>query len=706
MNQLEQGRWGIGRETRGRTLAAWLLAMALVTPAGTALAAGMTDTVTVLPPVIIRGDRPLDAERKTTTTVRLDRQRIGRFVPTTANDALSFVPGVDLVKTGPWASRVSLRGLSGDRVLLLVDGVRMNGVRGHGGQASLLPVDRIESIEVQPGASGAQFGSDAMGGVVQFSTHRSLFDSRPGAQLTLQSRGSGPGDAWGASSQLRVFGPRAGFEVTMGGGGLDALVTPDGRVPNSGHRDRNYAGRVAARLGGTVLDYEHTWSAAYDIGLPGFGDTLGSRGAYPVQDRALHRLELTGAGDRGGPSARLLAAYLTGRSEFDETTVMPRVINNRLRGYNIVDAMDRVRNRAVSIKPSLQWPGPAGAQLGMEFRREFTSGPRTTRTTTTSTSGAVTNVSTTMGESMPEAVRQSWSGSGLVAPTWRKMRFEMGARYDTFRSVADSTAISSTPELSTRDSRWSLDGGIARAFGPVEPYLHLSTGFRVPNLEERYYHDEIHGGMVVFGNPKLEAERSRSFELGTRVLGAGPLMSARLSAYRSEVEDLIGIKYFDMQFGRPRFSYVNVKRARIEGVETQLQLKARRVILGLHGTLPRARDVSTGKQLTDPGTARFTADLSVPAAWLAPNGQLAVRVRWNDAITGVDSTLARRAFSTTSLELSSIWSGVRATVALRNLWNHGYREPLSFIDEPGRSLAFSVRRDLAIGFPFLSPRRD
>jgi len=682
------------------------VAAAIAVRGGSASAAGMTDTVTVLPPVIIRGERPLEAERQTTTTVRLDRQRLGRFVPGTANDALAFIPGVDLVKTGPWASRVSLRGLSGDRVLLLVDGVRMNGVRGHGGQASLLPVDRIESVEVQPGAAGAQFGSDAMGGVVQFSTHRSLFDSRPRAQLTLQSRGSGPGDAWGASSQLRVVGPRAGFELTMGGGGLDALVTPDGRVPNSGHRDKNLGGRVAARLGNTLLDYEHTWSAAYDIGLPGFGDTLGSRGQYPLQDRSLHRLELAGSGEHGGPNARLLASLISGRSHFDETTVMPRYINNRLRGYNIADALDRVRNRAVSLKPSLQWPGAAGAQLGMEFRRESTNGPRTTRTTTTTTTGTVTSVATSIGESMPEAVRQSWSGSGLVAPTWRRTRFEFGARYDAFRSVADSTEVSSTPELRANDSRWSLDGGVSRAFGPVEPYVHLSSGFRVPNLEERYYHGEIHGGMVLYGNPDLAAERSRSFELGTRVSGAGPLMNARLSAYRSEVEDLIGIKYFDMQFGRPRFQYVNVKRARIDGIETQIQLKARRVILGLHGTLPRARDVSNGKKLVDPGTARLTADLSVPAAWLAPNGQLALRVRWNDAITGVDSTLARPAFSTTSLELSTIWSGVRATVALRNLWNHGYREPLSFIDEPGRSLAFSVRRDLDIGFPFLSPRRD
>ncbi|MEO5618875.1 MAG: TonB-dependent receptor [Candidatus Eisenbacteria bacterium] len=661
----------------------------------------MTDTVSVLPPIVITGERPLDGARQTTTTVRLDRARLSRFLPGTANEALVLVPGVDLVKTGPWASRVSLRGLGGDRVLLMVDGVRMNGVRGHGSQASLVPVDRLDAIEVQPGAGGAQFGSDALSGVVNFSTHRSLFDSRAGAQLTIQSRGSAPDDGWGASSRLRVFGPRGGFELAGGAGGLGALVTPDGREPHSGFRERNLGGRVALQMGGTLLDYEHTWSGAYDVGLPAFGDTLGSHGSYPVQSRQLDRLELFGAGTAGRPDARLLASLQTGRSDFEETTVSPRFINGRLRGYNVIDAWDRVRNRAVSLQPSLHWPQAAGLRLAGEFRREASSGPRTTVTTTKTTTGVVSNTATGQGESLPHAERRAWSASTLVAPAWNAFRLELGGRYDHYFSRADSTSISSTPELSVADGRWSADGGLSYTIGEIEPYLHFASGFRVPNLEERYYHDEIHGGMVVFGNPRLASERSRSSELGLRVGEFGLMRNARLSAYRSDVEDLITIRYLDMLFGRPQFQYANVKRARIEGLEAQGQLIAHRVALGLYGTLPRAREISTGMKLTDPGTARAAFDLSVPVPRMVPNGQLALRVRWNDAITGVDSTLARPAFSTSAIELSSVWAGIRASVAVRNLWNHRYREPLSFIAEPGRSVAFSLRRDLAIGIPFL-----
>lgn len=676
------------------------LALIVASAAPAAAARKMADTVTVLPPVTIRGARSLDGERKTTTTIRLDRSRISRFAPANATEALVALPGVDLVKTGAWASRVTLRGLGGDRVLLMVDGVRMNGIRGHGAQASLVPIDRIEAIEVQPGASSAQYGSDAIGGVIQLNTHRSLFDGTRATRLTVQSRGSAPGDAWNTGATLRSVGPRAGFELSGGTGGVDAQVTPDGRVPRSGYRERRFSGRTALQLGGSLLDYEHTWSGAYDIGLPAFGDTLGSHGSYPIQARSLDRLELVGSGDGRGPDSRILASIQSGRTDFDETTVAKSRINGQIRGTNINDAEDRVRTRSVSVSPSLQWRRAAGLRIAGEFRRETAAGPRSTEITTKNRLGTVTGITAKAGESMPASERLAWSASTLVSPSWRRIRLELGGRFDRLDSRADSTAISITPELRAHDQRASGDAGLSLAFGALSPYAHLATGFRVPNLEERYYSDEVHGGMVLFGNPALRSERSESSEIGLRSDELGVIQSARLSAYRSDVRDLINIKYLDMQYGRPRFQYQNVKRARIEGLETELRLRARRVSLGLYGAAPRARDVSTGKKLTDPGSARVTADLGLPLPRLVPSGQMNLRVRWNDALTGVDTTFARPAFSTTSIELSSFFQGVLFSVAVNNLWNHSYREPLSYITESGRTVTLSMRRDLALGVPF------
>jgi len=47
-------------------------------------------------------------------------------------------------------------------------------------------------------------------------------------------------------------------------------------------------------------------------------------------------------------------------------------------------------------------------------------------------------------------------------------------------------------------------------------------------------------------------------------------------------------------------------------------------------------------------------------------------------------------------------AGVRTTFAVRNLLDNHYREPLSFVDEPGRTFAFAVKRDFSM--PLGTPR--
>src|SRR2546422_6195975 len=73
----------------------------------------MQDTVSVLRGITVEGARKPIGERSTVTATRLDRAAITRFLPSTTSDAMVTAPGVDLVKTGPWASRVSFRGFQG-----------------------------------------------------------------------------------------------------------------------------------------------------------------------------------------------------------------------------------------------------------------------------------------------------------------------------------------------------------------------------------------------------------------------------------------------------------------------------------------------------------------------------------------------------------------------------------------------------------------
>jgi hemoglobin/transferrin/lactoferrin receptor protein len=670
----------------------------------------MADTVTVLPPVHVRSERNALSGRSTATSVRVERGQANRFLPVTIADALVSVPGVDLVKMGPWAAQLSLRGLSGDRVLLMVDGVRMNSVRGHGVQPSLVSLDRLDAVELLPGAGSAQHGSDALGGMVNIVTQRSLFSDRPTAAYLLQGRFADPGQSWSNSARARLTGRHAGLELSGGLGALDHLRTPSGVLANSGYREQDYAARGATRWGVASLDLEHSHHAVHDAGLPAFSAPTseapaagaGNSGSYPLQRRDAQRLELRVEGDGRRPDIRVLGVHQRFFTRFDETVTDSIALRGRIVGTTAHLASDRVTTDVMSLLPSVSFHGAGAVRLHGEYRTERADGPVMRDHVTRNLAGEVTAATHEEAVSVPDAKRTSWAAGLVASQAVRGVRFEGSLRHDRLRSRADSLPDSPTDRLDVSDRRTSLELGVSRAIGRIEPYASAGTGFRAPNLDERYYNSNIHGGLRLFGNPELQSERSRSIELGLRAAGELPewLRGARISAYRSEVDDLISFRYIGMVYLVPRFQYFNVQRARLEGLEATAQLRLGTIRVDASGSVPTGRDLDTGRRLEDVGGTRASLEIVCPMTRILPYGAVSTRFRWHDALTGVSETLERPAFSTTSIEISCVTGGVYTVAAVRNLWNHFYYEPQSFIPEPGRTFAISFRREFRPGWPF------
>jgi hemoglobin/transferrin/lactoferrin receptor protein len=663
-----------------------------------------------MPTVDVRGTRRAVEPSANASTLRLNRSQLVRFLPGTPADAIASAPGVEMIRMGPWASKVSVRGLSGERVLLMVDGVRLNTGRGHGTQASIVSVDRLDQVELSPGAGGAEYGSDAMGGVVNLVTHRPLFSERRSLTLSLSARGSDPGGEFAQTSRLRWRSRSWGGEISGGTGRLEALVTPVGTIENSGSREDDFGARAAMRLGSGHLDAEYTRHAARDIGLPAFNNAAGATGNYPLQSREATRLELATPDAVVGPvplRGRLLAVDQRYRSDFDESTVdsMFGGLNKIFRGLTIKHAADRIGTRSRGLQPELRFGHDGALRVSGELRREITSGPRIVDTLVTLANGSPDPRNpggTLVTETVPNAWRDVRAAAVSAATEFGALRLQAGARYDWMRSRATPLAGSFTTILDVTDRRASWDGGVAYRADGVESYARVATGFRAPNLEERYFNGFIHGGLRVFGDPELVAERSTTFETGVRGNFDG-WGSFRLSAYRSSVDDYITFKYIGMLYKIPRFQYSNVHRARIEGVELAGRARRRGVSLGVTATVPRGRDLDANERLDDVGASRLTLDIGLPAHRVVPQGIVALRARWSDAIRSdparpatAEGNFARDAFWTLSAELGMTLGGARATFAVRNLLDHHYREPISFIDEPGRTFSFALKRDFEL----------
>jgi len=124
-----------------------------------------------------RAEADIDAIPATVTS--LNRQEMDRRLPTDAADLFADEPDVamprDLRRHG--ATRVNIRGIEDNRVMQLVDGVRLPNFYNGGGPTnftmSAMPTampDFLKRVEILRGGASSLYGSDAIGGVVGFVT--------------------------------------------------------------------------------------------------------------------------------------------------------------------------------------------------------------------------------------------------------------------------------------------------------------------------------------------------------------------------------------------------------------------------------------------------------------------------------------------------------------------------------------------------------
>ncbi|MEK6282101.1 MAG: TonB-dependent receptor [Acidobacteriota bacterium] len=92
-------------------------------------------------------------------------------------------PGVNLQRTSPSLSAVFVRGMTGRNVAVYVDGVRYTTSAQRGGVGtffSLIEPSSLETVEVLRGPNSSQYGSDVLGGVVNFISRAPVYGGTDG----------------------------------------------------------------------------------------------------------------------------------------------------------------------------------------------------------------------------------------------------------------------------------------------------------------------------------------------------------------------------------------------------------------------------------------------------------------------------------------------------------------------------------------------
>ena len=526
------------------------------------------DTV-VLKPVVVTATRvPVAADLvASAVTVLRGADLVARGVRTVA-DALETVPGVHIVETGSVGGQTSLfmRGGESDYVKVLLDGVPLNQAGG-GIDLAHLTTDNVDRIEVVRGPVSVLYGSDAMTGVVQIFTRTGEGQTpRVGAELQAGTYSSLDG-----AIDLAGGTTIAGYAVRV------SRFSSDGLYPyNNEYRNTVVSARTTVRP-----DARTALSLTYRYGDDIYHfPTDGSGAPVDSNQRAAER----------GPLLSLNAGRVLGHLE--------------------VRLSAGLKESRVFYNDEPDSPGEDGTFWSRDYlRRSTTSGTMTWRPR-----GGISVISGVEYEDERQRGTSEFSASfGTFPDSIGVQRHNAG--YFTQALIARGQAALTLGGRLDDNSQFGTHatyrtGLVYRLPAAVRVRASVGTGFKEPTFFENFAHG------FVTGNPALDPERSRSWELGME-RGA-----VALTYFNQRFRDLIEYNPAPPA-GQP--NYFNVDGAVATGVEAEASAAFSRSVTGsLRYTYLHTRVVESGSP-SDPDGLFVPGKPLIrrPAHTIAP--QLAVR---------------------------------------------------------------------------------
>ena len=255
----------------------------------------------------------------------IDRAQIERSGAVGVADLLKRLPGVEITRNGGLGAStgVFLRGAESRFTAVYIDGVRIDSQATGGAAWEAIPLALIDRIEVLRGPAAAVYGSDALGGVIQFFT-------KSGEEGFAPYAGFGVGTYSTRKLDAGFSGASGAFDYAIGlahekSDGFNARPIAGQNPDKDGYRNKS----ANIRLGFQAHSSQR-FEASYltSDGNSGYDNSLG------VDDRNLHKLETLGLNWQ----ARWTEAWsthlaVTESKDRYETTPSPYLTETRLRGY-------------------------------------------------------------------------------------------------------------------------------------------------------------------------------------------------------------------------------------------------------------------------------------------------------------------------------------------------------------------------------------
>lgn len=547
-------------------------------------------------------------------------------------DLFRDIAGLDVTGVGSNQRRPEIRGLRGQRILLLQDGLRLNNARRQqdfGEIPALAGEASLARVEVVRGPSSVLYGSDAIGGVVNLisiAPPSSLTSSDVHGALSYRYVTAGSGN----TPDLALSGRsgRLGFHANAAYRESDPYRAPSGtfgnitldddvRVRDSGIRDRSYDFALsydAARnhelfLRGAWYSAERAGFGYVDPNELGPGQPL-IQIRYPDQDFNRFTLGYRGRSSIGIADRFELSTYTQHNERHLNTLVSvpigpgANVTSNSLNFTDLntfggrAELAKIIGSRSV-VTYGVDWFRDRSRNTDSSSSTVTGFGPPSTRTS---------NVAT-----VPNATFTNIGAFAQIElrPVDR-LTTTFGARLqDIVAETRPTPRITAATKTSTdRSGVWSANA-LYRVFDDMNLVAAVGRGFRAANLVERFFEGAAaEGGGFQRANPDLGPETSINVDLGLRYRNRWWYSEAFV--FRNDIDDAIrSVATGDSVNRQPAFQNRNVGRLRIEGLEITTGARAYdRVDASISFTRLDGRNITQpGSPIGDSYSNKAVADL-------------------------------------------------------------------------------------------------
>ncbi|MBN2167269.1 MAG: TonB-dependent receptor [Marinilabiliaceae bacterium] len=432
-------------------------------------------------------------------------------------ESLTKIPGVDMIAKGQGVSKPVIRGLSMNDVLVMNNSVRIENYQFSENHPLGVDDNDVERVEIIKGPASLLYGSDAIGGVINFIKEKPapvgkmLGDYR----LQLHSNTLGMNNSIGLKgASKKIFGGfRLGHKTHsdyfQGGGNY---------VPNSRFNEiafnanTGYTGKI-----GTFKFYYDYFKQDLGMTVPAVKPLITEqkrKNEIWYQDLEHQIISSQNSLYFGKFKWNICASYQNALRKLNTTLDVPFVEMNL---------------NTITYESKLHLPSNNKSEyiFGLQGMSQNNK-----------------NINNRTSQFLPDANINNIGFLGLAQHTFfNKLKLQGGLRFDMYKTetFALGTKETSSYHAPINKSFSNINGSIGATFNANEKILlrtNFAKGYRVPNLSE-LTSNGMHGNRYEIGNEYLSPENS--FETDLSIHYHGDFLSFDLAGFLNQISDYIFI---------------------------------------------------------------------------------------------------------------------------------------------------------------------